>query len=229
MMRTALVVGATGLTGGHCLELLLNDDAYDKVTVLARRTLSTTHRKLTQYRVDFDNLNDAAALITADDVFCCLGTTIKKAGSKDAFRKVDKVYPAELARLASANGCKQFLVISAPEASPHSPFFYGRVKAEMEQAISAYVFTQGTYIFRPSLLIGERDEARFGESLAIKAFTTVPFLFAGPLKKLRPIDAKAVAGAMIITAKSAPGGKQSFASSIIQAIYDAGKMVPGSV
>lgn len=228
-MRTALVVGATGLTGGHCLELLLNDDAYDKVTVLARRALSTTHRKLTQYCVDFDNLNDATELITADDVFCCLGTTIKKAGSKDAFRKVDKVYPAELARLASANRCKQFLVISAPESNPHSPFFYGRVKAEMEQAISAYVFTQGTYIFRPSLLIGERDETRFVENLATKAFTTLPFLFAGPLKKLRPIDAKAVAGAMIIAAKSAPGGKQSFSSSTIQAIYDAGRMVPGSV
>lgn len=223
-MRTALVLGASGLTGGHCLDLLLNDDDYDKVIALTRRALPKAHRKLQLHTVDFDNLDDSIDLIHADDVFCCLGTTIKKAGSKEAFRKVDMEYPAELARLASANGCQQFLVISAPESSANSPFLYGRTKAEMERAVSEYFFAGGTYIFRPSLLMGERNESRFAEHLGIKAFTAMPFLFSGPLKKLRPIDAAAVAGAMIIAAKSAPGGIQVFPSNIIQAMYDSGKL-----
>jgi len=223
-MRTALVAGASGLTGGYCLDLLLNDDAYGKVIALNRSTLPTTHSKLVQHTVDFDHLQESADLIQADDVFCCLGTTIKKAGSKDAFRKVDLEYPAALARIASANGCGQFLVISAPESSAKSPFFYGRVKAEMEQTVSTYAFAGGTYIFRPSLLMGERDEPRFGEDLGIKAFTAMPFVFSGPLKKLRPIEAKAVAGAMIIAAKSTPGGQQVFPSHTIQAMYDRGDM-----
>lgn len=223
-MRTALVVGGSGLTGGYCLDLLLNDTAYGKVVALNRRALPITHSKLEQHTVDFDHLQASADLIHADDVFCCLGTTIKKAGSKQAFRKVDLEYPAALAGIASANGCAQFLVISAPESSAKSPFFYGRVKAEMEQAVSAYAFSGGTYIFRPSLLVGERDEARFGEEIGIKAFTAMPFLFSGPLKKLRPIEAKAVATAMIIAAKSAPGGHQVFPSATIQAMSDRGAM-----
>jgi uncharacterized protein YbjT (DUF2867 family) len=103
--------------------------------------------------VDFDNLNASAPMIQAHDVFCCLGTTIKKAGSKEAFRKVDLEYPNELARIAATNGSEQFLVISAPESNPQSRLFYGRVKAEMEQAVSRQPF-KGVYIFRPSLLSG---------------------------------------------------------------------------
>ena len=220
-MRTALLAGATGLTGGHCLEFLLSDEVYKQVTILTRRELPITHEKLVQHVVDFNNLDESADLIKADDVFCCLGTTIKKAGSREAFRKVDLEYPEALARIASANGCEQFLVISAPESNANSPFFYGRVKAEMEQAISAHSF-QSTCVFRPSLLIGERDENRLAEGLGIKLFTAMPFLLSGPLKKMRPIEAKAVAGAMVIVAKSAKGGKQIYPSDKIQDLYDEG-------
>lgn len=223
-MRTALLVGATGLTGGHCLDRLLNDDAYEKITVLTRRSLPQTHHKLEQHVVDFDNLNASAPMLRAHDVFCCLGTTIKTAGSKDAFRKVDLDYPSELARIASTNGSEQFLVISAVESNPRSRLFYGRVKGEMEQAVSALPF-KGVYIFRPSLLVGERGEVRWAEALGIKLFTALPFLLSGPLKKLRPIEARAVASAMITVAKSAPGGKQIFTSDRIQAIHDVGRMV----
>jgi len=219
-MRTALLVGATGLTGGHCLKLLLNDKAYDKVTVLTRRPLPITHEKLKQHIVDFNNLDESSELIKADDLFCCLGTTIKIAGSKEAFRKVDFEYPAALARLACANDCKRFLVVSAPEANSKSPLFYSRVKAEMEHAISGFAFEEGVYIFRPSLLVGERDESRFAEDLAIKIFTAMPFLLSGPMKKLRPIEAKTVASAMVSVAKSELVGQQSFSSDIIQAIHD---------
>jgi uncharacterized protein YbjT (DUF2867 family) len=223
-MRTALLAGATGLTGGHCLNLLLEDDAYQKVTVLVRRPLSRVHHKLEEHIVDFDNLSASAAVIQADDVFCCLGTTIKKAGSKEAFRRVDLEYPEALAAIAAGNGSGQFLVISAPESNPGSPLFYGRVKGEMEQAVSRHAF-KGLYIFRPSLLIGERDESRLAEGLGIKLFTAFPFLLCGPLKRLRPIEAAVVASAMIVVAKAAPGGKRIFASDQLQAIHDTGRLV----
>jgi len=223
-MRTALLLGATGLTGHHCLNLLLNDDEYKRVIVLTRRPLVRTHDKLEQHVIDFDNLDASADLIMADDIFCCLGTTIKKSGSKEAFRKVDLEYPQTVAKIASANGSKQFLVISAPESNSNSLLFYGRIKAEMEQAVCKYTYN-GIYIFRPSLLIGEREEYRLAEGLGIKLFTALPWLLSGRFKKLRPIDAKAVATAMVVAAKSTPGGKQVYNSDRIQAIANAGKMV----
>ena len=111
--RTALLLGATGLVGGHCLDLLLADAAYDAVVTLGRRPLGRSHPKLTHHVVDFDRLAEAASLIEARDVFCCLGTTMKKAGSKEAFRKVDYEYPVAAARIAAANGAEQYLLISA--------------------------------------------------------------------------------------------------------------------
>lgn len=223
-MRTALLLGATGLTGKHCLNLLLSDDDYEKVLVLTRRPLALTHSKLEQHVIDFDNIEASADLIKADDIFCCLGTTIKKAGSKDAFRKVDLLYPQTVAKIGAANGCKQFLVISAPESSRNSPLFYGRTKAEMEHAVCKVSYV-GTYIFRPSLLIGERDEYRLAEGVGIKLLTTLPWLLPGSLKKMRPIEAKAVTTAMVIAAKSTPGGKQVYSSNRIQKIADAGRLL----
>ena len=223
-MRTALLLGATGLTGKHCLNLLLSDDAYEKVVVLTRRSLERTHDKLEQHIIDFDNIEASSDLIKVDDIFCCLGTTIKKAGSKEAFRKVDLLYPQAVAKIGAANGCKQFLVISAPESNRHSPLFYGRTKAEMEHAVCKASYS-GTYIFRPSLLIGERDEYRLAEDLGIKLLTTLPWLLPGSLKKMRPIEASAVAAAMLIAAKSTLGGKQVYQSNRIQKIAAAGKLL----
>ena len=223
-MRTALLLGATGLTGNHCLNLLLSDGEYKKVIVLTRRPLMRTHDKLEEHVIDFDNLEASADLIMADDIFCCLGTTIKKSGSKEAFRKVDLEYPQAVAKIASANGSKQFLVISAPESNTNSLLFYGRTKAEMEQSVCKHSYN-GIYIFRPSLLMGERNENRLAEGLGIKLFTALSWLLSGRLKKLRPIDAKAVATAMVIAAKSTPGGKQEYSSDRIQAIANAGKLV----
>ena len=223
-MRTALLIGATGLTGNHCLNILLNDDEYQSVIVLTRRTLDIRHDKLTQHIVDFDNLEAASHLIKADDIFCCLGTTIKVAGSKQAFRKVDVEYPTTIAQIAAQNGSAQFLVISAPESSDKSLLFYGRAKAEMEQAVCQFPFN-GTYIFRPSLLMGARDKYRLAEGTAIKLFTALPWLLSGSLKKFRPIEAKAVATAMVVAAKSKPHGKQVYQSDQIQAISDSDKLV----
>ena len=98
--KTALLIGASGLTGGHCLDYLLNDDHYSHVTTLVRRPLPIEHPKLIQHQTDFNHLNDSLAGIKADDVFCCLGSTIKKAGSQKAFYEVDFTYPAEIAKLS---------------------------------------------------------------------------------------------------------------------------------
>ncbi len=223
-MRSALLIGATGLTGNHCLNILLNDDEYQSVTVLTRRSLDINHKKLTQHVIDFDKLEASSHLIKADDIFCCLGTTIKAAGSKQAFRKVDVEYPKAIAKIAAKNGSEQFLVISAPESNSKSLLFYGRAKAEMEQAVGQIPF-KGVYIFRPSLLVGERAKYRLAEGTAIKLFTTLPWLLSGSLKKFRPIEAKAVATAMVVAAKSKPAGLQVYQSDQIQAISNSGKLV----
>ncbi len=225
-MRTAVLAGATGLTGGYCLNALLEDERYGTVTVLVRRPMTLAHPKLRQVVIDFDRLAEYAEHIRGDDLFCCLGTTIKKAGSPEAFSRVDLDYPKELARIASANGVSNFLVISALEAHSNSKILYGRVKGQMEEAVSQYDF-EGLFIFRPSLLIGEREESRLAEGFGLKLYSFMPFLFSGPLKRIRPIVAEAVAGAMITVANASLSGQHVFLSRTIQKIFDSGQVTPG--
>jgi uncharacterized protein YbjT (DUF2867 family) len=215
--RTALLAGATGLVGSHCLELLLHDDAYGQVTVLGRRKLGTTHRKLVQRVVDFDRLAELGDVPRVDDVFCCLGTTMKQAGSEEAFRRVDFTYVYELARLASRHRAGQFLLVSALGANRQSRVFYNRVKGEVEEAVRKLPF-DGVHIFRPSLLLGDRRESRPGERLAILAGRALGFVFVGPLGKYRPIAARAVAAAMVRIAKEAARGVHVYESDRIRAL-----------
>ncbi len=203
--RTALLLGATGLVGGHCLDLLLADAAYDAVVTLGRRPLGRSHPQLTHHVVDFDRLTDAASLIEARDVFCCLGTTMKKAGSKEAFRKVDYEYPVAAARIAEANGAEQYLLISALGAGTRSPVFYNRVKGEVEEAICALSF-DGVYVLRPSLITGDREDARAGEQASERVLGALSFVLRGPFRKYRPIEARTIARAMVTMAKRQPGG-----------------------
>ncbi len=215
--RTALLIGATGLVGGHCLELLLQDEAYESVVTLGRRKLTHEHTKLVQHIVDFERLPDYAGLIGAHDVFCCLGTTIKRAGSQEAFYKVDFKYTHEAVRLAKENGAAQFLLVSALGANAGSRVFYNRVKGEVEQAVSQLSFA-GVQIFRPSLLLGERAEFRFGEQVAEKFSRLFSFLFIGALKKYHPVHARTVAAAMVSVAKEQPSGVNIFESDRIRAM-----------
>jgi uncharacterized protein YbjT (DUF2867 family) len=201
LQRTALVVGATGLIGDCVLELLLTDDDYDKVIVLARRRLTFDFPKLVQHKIDFDALDASASLVQANDVFCCLGTTIKNAGSRGAFRKVDYEYPLKIAELAAAHGADQFLMVTALGANASSRIFYNRVKGEIEQAVSKLPF-HTTHIFRPSILIGDRREFRPGERFGIATMKFFSFLFVGAWRKYRPIRAEEVARAMIAAAKT---------------------------
>ncbi|MGH8473410.1 MAG: oxidoreductase [Gammaproteobacteria bacterium] len=215
--RAALLAGATGLVGGHCLELLLQDDAWEQVAVLGRREGGTTHRKLVQRVVDFERLAELGEVPRVDDAFCCLGTTIKHAGSEAAFRRVDFTYVHELARLASRHRASQFLLVSALGADRQSRVFYNRVKGEVEEAIRELPF-DGVHILRPSLLLGERRESRPGERLAILAGRALGFVFVGPLGRYRPIAARAVAVAMVRIAKDAARGVHVYESDRIRAL-----------
>ncbi len=168
--------------------------------MLVRKPLAQTHRKLTQRIVNFDRLSEVADAFQVQDVFCCLGTTIKTAGSQAAFRQVDFTYPTESARLAMQQGAAQFLLVSSLGADAKSSVFYNRTKGEVERAVAASDLSS-VQIFRPSLLLGQRTEVRSGEVIAEKVSRALSFLLIGPLRKYRPIDARAVATAMITTAK----------------------------
>ncbi len=209
--RTALVAGATGLVGGHLVRELVGRPEYRHVTVLVRRELDFAHPKLTQHAVDFDHLEMHADAFSVDDVFCCLGTTIKKAGSQPAFRKVDFDYPLAMGRHAKAQGARRFLIVTAMGANAGSSIFYNRVKGEVENALAGLELP-ALLIFRPSLLLGERQEQRFGESVAAAVTKVINPLMVGGLRKYRGIAGLTVARAMIAAAGMASSGVQVFES-----------------
>lgn len=217
--RTALLAGATGLTGMQLLKLLLADEDYDRVVVFVRRPLGWGHKKLEQHIVDFDSLDEYAALAAADDVFCCLGTTREQAGSDEAFKRVDCEYVVRLGRICHAAGASRFFVISALGAAADSRFFYNRVKAEMEQGLREIGY-QGLAIFRPSLLLGKRVESRTSEEFSRVGLKAVGFALRGGLQKYRPIECAAVASAMLNAAKQAEDGVRVLESDAIQALAE---------
>lgn len=197
--KTALIAGASGLVGSHCLRLLLQSERYGKVIAIGRSLLPLQHPKLEQVLVDFNRLNLYHHSLIADDVYCCLGTTIKKAGSQENFYLVDFTYVKKLATITSANFASQFLVISSLGADPESRIYYSRVKGQMEEAVKPLPFL-AVHIFRPSLLLGTRPEKRLGENLAQLIMPRLNFLLQGPLKRYRPIKAEKVAQAMLYAA-----------------------------
>ena len=195
-MKTALLVGATGLVGGLVLEQLLADTYFEKVIVLTRKSLGKSNAKLKEVLVDFNKLDDYATEIKADAVFCCLGTTIKVAGSKEAFKKVDFEYPFKVAQLAKQNGTSTYLLITALGASTNSMIFYNQVKGELEDEVSKLNF-DSFHILQPSLIIGERTESRTGEGIAQKLAPVFDALMIGGLKKYKSITAVQIAKAMV--------------------------------
>jgi uncharacterized protein YbjT (DUF2867 family) len=213
--RTALIAGASGLVGSHLLLLLLQSDRYSQVISIGRRELPVIHPKLDQQIVDFDDLKKSEADLVADDVFCCLGTTIKKAGSKEAFYKVDHTYVTRLAEITLKRRATQFLVVSAMGADAGSRIFYNKVKGEMERDVLQMGF-QAVHIFRPSLLLGEREEHRTGEELGAKIMRPLSVLMLGPLRKYRPIQAETVANAMLQAASQDKKGTQVYLSDKIE-------------
>ena len=198
--KTALIVGSTGLVGSELLNLILHDDYYSKVISLVRNNTGISNTKLKEIKINFEKIEKYSTEILADDIFCCLGTTIKKAGTKENFKKVDLIYPLKIAAAALANGAQQFSVVSSIGADKNSKTFYTSVKGEMEEEIKKLNYFS-LNIFRPSLLTGDREEFRFGEKIAQLFMKIFSFLFIGNLKKYKAIEAKTVAAEMLISAK----------------------------
>lgn len=194
------------MVGGQLLQMLLEDTYYAKVIAVTRRPIESKSDKLVNLLVDFDVLAEYSSEMVADDYFCCLGTTIKKAKTKEQFRKVDFHYPLELAKVGQKNNAQQYLLISALGADKEASVFYNRIKGEVEEAVCELAY-KCMHIFRPALLMGSRKESRTGEDAAKSFFKIFGFLFVGPLKKYRAIDAQKVAKAMHDIAKQAIPGQ----------------------
>jgi uncharacterized protein YbjT (DUF2867 family) len=203
-LTSVLLAGATGLVGGECLRLLAADPAIPRVVTIARRPLEDGLRtaidlsRVEEHLVDFDRLSEHAPLFAVDAVVCALGTTMKQAGSRDRFRRVDFQYPLEMARLGLTGGAGHFLLVSAIGADPRSRIFYNRVKGEVEEAISSLPY-RSTTVLRPSLLLGDRREFRLGEAIGNRLGFLLP-------SKLRPVPARDVAAALALSLLRPPEG-----------------------
>lgn len=218
--KTALITGASGLVGNALLHLLLADDAYKEVRVLGRSSLEMKHPKLKEQLLQLEHMNEFAALFEVDDMFCCLGTTIKKAGSEAAFQKVDQEYPLNMAQLAREKNVGHFIIVTAMGANSSSMIFYNKVKGQVEAAIKDLKLN-ATSICRPSLLLGKRKESRLGENLASVFMKISAPLMLGPLKKYRAIEAKTLAKAMLQIAKSNKNGFKIYLSDELEKIGSA--------
>jgi uncharacterized protein YbjT (DUF2867 family) len=202
--KTALLLGASGLVGSFCLQTLLADPMYTRILLLNRRPSPfAEHPRLTQKTVNFDSLNpdDFASV---DDVFCALGTTMRKAGSQEAFRRVDLEYPLQAAKLARSAGAGQCVLVSSVGADADSKNFYLRTKGQLEQEIGKLGFAT-LHIFRPSLLLGEREEFRLGERVMMALAPALNLAMWGGLRRYRAIPAATVGQAMV---KAAQEGKR---------------------
>ncbi|MFP5380354.1 MAG: NAD(P)H-binding protein, partial [Vicinamibacteria bacterium] len=193
--RLAIVAGATGLVGLELVRQLARDDAWTEVRALTRRPLpdGLASPRLIEIDVDYAALDPAPAWADATHVFCALGTTMKRAGSPEAFRRVDFEFVVSLARAARAQGARHFLLVTAVSASPASRFFYNRVKGEVEAAVAALGFPSLT-IARPSLLLGPRGEWRLAEQAGTLLGVVAP-------PRWKPVHARQVARALIDAAK----------------------------
>ncbi len=214
MAYKALIGGASGLVGRNCLQLLLRDRDCEQVISIGRRKLDVEHDKLKQEIIDFNQLDLHAKLFEVEKVYCCLGTTIKVAGSKENFRKVDYEYPLKMAELAEEGLASVFSIVTAQGASSSSPFFYNKVKGEVEDALKALQIEK-INIIQPSLLIGAREESRIGESMAQGVFKLIAPAFVGPMKKYKGITVQQVARAMVTVANDGPKGYHKYSSDML--------------
>lgn len=200
-MKSAIIIGASGLTGNELLHQVLNDDYFSLVQIFVRKKIEIAHPKLVQHCVDFNSLDSYKDLIKGDVVFCCMGTTIKTAGSQDAFKKVDYIYPTEFAKIAKLNDVSVFCLQSSLGADSTSTNFYLKVKGETEDVINQLHFNSFA-TFRPSMLLGNRTEFRLGEKIGKIIMQALSFVFIGKLKRYKAIHVNHVANAMIRYAKS---------------------------
>ncbi len=194
--RTATVFGATGLVGEQIIYELIQHPEFSRIKAITRKPLAMEHNKLLESVVDFDNWDGVEQAIEGEVVFCALGTTMKKAGSKEKFRYIDFELPLKIALAAHKKGVEKFFVVSSIGADSKSNNFYLRTKGELEEALKDIPF-KSLAVFRPSLLLGKRKEFRFGEKIGIMLYKLLKFLFVGPMKKYKGVHASSVAKAMV--------------------------------
>jgi uncharacterized protein YbjT (DUF2867 family) len=215
--KTALVIGSSGLIGSHLVIQLLSNPNFEKVIVFNRRPCLILHPKIEEHIIDFNNLKAIEPYVKGDVMFCTMGTTIKKAGSKEAFRLVDVEYPEQFAEMALHNQVKQFLIISSLGADLNSNNFYLKTKGEIETFLQNSAF-KSVSILRPSLLLGDRKEFRLGEKIASYVLPVLSLFLIGPFKKYRAIEAKTVAKAMLEIALQNKSGFNIYQSDELQTI-----------
>jgi uncharacterized protein YbjT (DUF2867 family) len=209
--KTATIIGATGLIGSHILELLLNDSHFQTIRLLVRRPVPHKHSKIEAKLIDFEDSESFQLGIEGSDVvFCAIGTTQQKVkGDKEAYRKVDHDIPVNAAKFCKETGCPQFLLVSSVGADVHSNNFYLKLKGEVEDRVRSMQISSIS-IFRPSLLLGNRNENRRGEKAAQVFMPLFSFAMIGKWSKYKPIPAEDVAKAMITAAKLEKPGVQLY-------------------
>jgi uncharacterized protein YbjT (DUF2867 family) len=195
-MKTALIAGASGLIGSELVKILTESKEYKTIYILTRKSLKLESHKIIEHIINFDELVDLKLKSPIDHIFCTLGTTIKKAGTKENFRKVDFDYVVNLGKLAKEIHVEKFMVVSSLGANVRSMIFYSRVKGEVEEALKKLSLPH-LFIFRPSLLLGNRAEHRAGEKTAASVYKVLSPFFSGPLKKYKGVEAIKVANAMM--------------------------------
>jgi uncharacterized protein YbjT (DUF2867 family) len=214
---TAVLLGGSGLVGGFCLRTLISDPRYQRITALSRRKLELPpDSRLVERLVNFEQIT-AGDFAGAEDIFCALGTTSRKAGSQAAFRTVDLQYPLNAAKAALQAGARQFVLVSSVGANATAKNFYLRTKGEVELAISSLGFSS-VHILRPSLLLGRREEFRLGERIAIAVAPLVNFAMLGSMRRYRAISAGAVGRAMVAAARSGKAGTLVYEHDEIEAL-----------
>lgn len=201
MGKTAIILGATGLTGGILLQKLIEDNRYTKVKLFSRNKIEGLPSKVNQFVGNMLELENFKKDFTGDEVFCCIGTTAKKTPNKETYRKIDFGIPASAAKLSKENGIQTFVVVSAIGANAKSSVFYNRTKGEMEQEVLRQNILN-TYVLQPSIIGGNRSESRIGEKVGLAVFKIVQPLFFGKLKKYKITEAEHIAQTMLNLANS---------------------------
>lgn len=217
MPKTAVVAGSTGLVGNHLIQILAQSHEYEAVIALVRKGSNVIYDGVFTVEVDYQRLADFAENLQADDVYCCLGTTMKKAGSKASFYQVDYTFPFELAMIAGKNGSARFNIVTASGANSASLFYYNRVKGDIEKAIMK-LNIPNINIFRPSLLLGNRSEKRMGEQVGAAIAKLMNPVMLGRLRRYRAIKGANVAKAMYRVSQLDKTGAQIYESDKIYEI-----------
>lgn len=214
-MRSVVIAGASGLVGARCLHHLLAHDEVERVTAFVRRPLGITHSKLQERPLE--TLAPLDMPKDVEDAYCALGTTMKQAGTREQFIKVDRDMVVKFARAAREAGARRFILVSAQGADPRSVAFYMRVKGDVERDITRLGFDQ-VAILRPSVLEGDRKQSRPGEAFAVTAMTAVSRIFGGTRFKYAPIHVDTVGRAMVKLAFSDVRGVTTVESPELQKI-----------